>query len=438
MRPCQCFEAFTFELPQILTAEGSIHCRNSRRQYMADTLLELDGVTIRRGIDIVLSDFNLSLDSGQCIILHGENGLGKSTVIEASARLLPMEKGEVRHHEIMVHDSEGRRKSPKFSFGLTLQSNGLVPSQTIQQHLETVCSLSNSECDLTPILESYGLSHRRHDKIAHLSGGQQRKVSVISGLMAGMLSEKPRLILLDEPDSGLDDSSIETLKNHIHQLRCAGHGILIATHDERLLECATSIHDLNKETTQEPKSVEPWEKIGKQSETSFLSTKMGWKYNASTLISVQRNWLASLLVVGTLLSLVEPLSITDQDVLLMGFVLAPAFTMGLVGDSVISMLQEQRAIDWWRAQVQSIPNSNVESFLSGCILTTFSLQVFLQTFDWRIILVGGIVGFTTTFCLRFLQTSTLRLARTNAVFIRLLTPILILPWAMVVEYCTTL
>lgn len=405
---------------------------------MGDTLLELEGVTIRRGIDIVLSNFNLSLGAGQCTILHGENGSGKSTVIEASARLLPMEKGQIRHHLSMVHDYEGRRKSPKFPFGLTLQSNGLVPSQTIQQHLETVCAISQSSCDLTPILESYGLSHRRHDKIAHLSGGQQRKVSVISGLIPAMLSEKPRLILLDEPDSGLDDSSIDVLKTHINQLRSAGHGILIATHDERLFECATSLHDLNKETKNEPESCEPWEYIGNQANNSFLTTKMGWKYNASTLISIQRNWLASLIVIGALLALVEPLSISDQQVLLMGFVLAPAFTIGLVGDSVTSMLQEQRAIDWWRAQVHSIPNSNIESFLSGIILTIFSMQVFLQTFDWRIVLIGGVIGFATTFCLRFLQLSTIRLARTNAVFIRLLTPILILPWAMIVEYCVTL
>jgi len=70
-------------------------------------------------------------------------------------------------------------------------------------------------------------------------------------------------------------------------------------------------------------------------------------------------------------------------------------------------------------------------------LTIFSMQVFLQIFDWRIVLIGGIIGFVTTFSLRFLQLSTLRLARTNAVFIRLLTPILILPWAMVVEYCVS-
>ena len=77
-----------------MTVRGAFIAVTLVGQYMADTLLELDGVSVRRGIDIVLSDFSLSLDEGQCIILHGENGLGKSTVIEVAARLLPMERAK--------------------------------------------------------------------------------------------------------------------------------------------------------------------------------------------------------------------------------------------------------------------------------------------------------------------------------------------------------
>ena len=133
---------------------------------MTDPLLQLKGVTIRRGTEIVLSDFDLSVNGGECVILNGENGVGKSTVIETSARLLPMEKGEVLHHGKLVYDFEGRKKKPSFPFGLTLQSNCLVPSQTINQHLETVCKISQSNFDFLPLLDLYGLSHRKHDKIA--------------------------------------------------------------------------------------------------------------------------------------------------------------------------------------------------------------------------------------------------------------------------------
>ena len=165
---------------------------------------------------------------------------------------------------------------------------------------------------------------------------------------------------------------------------------------------------------------------------------MGWQYNISTLSNIQRNWLAALLLIGGLLSLVEPLSISENEVLLVGFTLSSALTIGLVGDPVISLLYEQRAIDWWRSQVQILPNSSVESFLSGCILTLFSMQIFLENLEWSIVLIGGVIALFTTTFVSFLQLSTIRLARSNAVFIRLLTPILILPWALVVDYCATL
>ena len=405
---------------------------------MTDPLLQLKGVTIRRGTETVLSDFNLVVSSGECVILNGENGSGKSTVIEASARLLPMEKGEILHHGKLVYDFEGRKKKPSFPFGLTLQSNCLVPSQTIHQHLETVCMISQSNFDFLPLLEIYGLSHRKHDKIAHLSGGQQRKVSVISGLIPAMVTKDPRLIILDEPDSGLDDKSIDVLINHIDQLRDAGNAILMATHDNRLFKCATKLNNLKEEIVQNPTESKPWQNHGKSSPNNFISIKMGWQYNFSTLANIQRNWLAALLLIGGLLSLVEPLSISEHKVLLVGFTLAPALTIGLVGDSVISMLFEQRAIDWWRSQVQVIPNSSLETLLSGCILTLFSMQIFLGNIEWSLVLIGGFIALLTTMFVSFLQLSTIRLARSNAVYIRLLTPILILPWALVVDYSATL
>ena len=76
--------------------------------------------------------------------------------------------------------------------------------------------------------------------------------------------------------------------------------------------------------------------------------------------------------------------------------------------------------------------------MSGLIITAIAMQIFIQSVDFRIIVAGGIIALVTSFAVRFLQMSTIRLARSNAVFIRLLTPILILPWGIVVDYCTKL
>ena len=167
-------------------------------------------------------------------------------------------------------------------------------------------------------------------------------------------------------------------------------------------------------------------------------SKIGWKLNLNTLVSVQSNWLAALLVMGALLSIADPLTLSDNELILMGFTLAPALSLGLIGDPVFKILQEQKAVDWWRAQQNSVPNSYVESLLSGFLITALSMQIFIQSIDYRIILVGGLIALSTSFAVRFLQMSTIRLARSNAVFIRLLTPILILPWGIVVDYCANL
>ena len=438
MRPCRPLRVVIFELLSNNARDSSIHGCLAIGQCMADRLLELNKVSVRRGMGIVLQDFSLTVNAGDCVILHGINGSGKSTVIETAARLLPMESGSVKHHSTVVCDAEGRRISPNKPFGLTLQENCLVGGQTVQQHLDTICALSNKTFDVRSILENYNIANRRNDRIAHLSGGQQRKVAVISGLLPAMISEQSELVLLDEPDSGLDDDSITQLVSHIHQLRNNGNGIVIATHDTRLFECATKLHDLTSSVSKTPTNTDKWVVTSKVKKHSFVRLKAGLRYNTTTLLSVQRNWLAAFLVMGTLLTVIEPFKISEEKIMLMGFTLAPAFALGLVGDAVFKILDQQRAIDWWRAQHNLIPNSFTETFFSGLIVTTISMQIFLQNLDLRIALFGAIIALLTTFCVRFLQLSTIRLARKNAVFVRLLTPILILPWGLVVEYCANL
>ena len=87
---------------------------------MAEPILELNNVTVRRGMGVVLQDFSMTVNAGECVVLHGANGVGKSTIIETAARLLPMENGSVKHHGKVVCDGEGRRNKPLKPFGLTL------------------------------------------------------------------------------------------------------------------------------------------------------------------------------------------------------------------------------------------------------------------------------------------------------------------------------
>ena len=404
--------------------------------FMAESLLSLVDLEVRRGMSTVLTGFNLEVASKDVVVLHGKNGSGKSTVIESCARLLPLEKGVIYHHGSLIVDSEGRRNLAKYPFGLTLQSNALLGDETIENHLSTVCSLSNMKTDLLPILEAYGLGHRRHDRIGQLSGGQARKVAVIAGLLPAMLSSQPRLVFLDEPDAGLDKSALSALLSDIGQLREAGHAFLIASHHSQIMECATRLHDLEGETKQPQPTSSSWKAIGVHEKKGMLSTRVGQRYLRSTRAGIARNGLTALLVLGTLLAILDPA--TESQTLLFGFVLAAPFAAGLVGDPVVYLMREQRAIDWWRAHANRLPSADFSSPVIGFILASLGAILFLNEVNWTLSFLGAGILWSTLSCVRFIELSTLRLARPNAVFIKLLIPILILPWALIVEYAATL
>ncbi len=403
---------------------------------MPASLLSLADIEVRRGMGVVLSGFNLEVASKDVVVLHGKNGAGKSTVIESCARLLPLEKGSIHHHGSLVVDSEGRRSLAKKPFGLTLQSNGLLGDETVENHLSTVCSLSGMKTDLLPLLEAYGLAHRRYDRIGQLSGGQARKVAVLAGLLPAMLSPEPRLVLLDEPATGLDGSALASLSSDIGQLREAGHAFVIASHHPEMMKCATRLHNLESETHQEQSKVQAWQAIGVEENISLLTTRTGHRYLRSTRAGLARNGLTALLVLGSLLAFIDPGTL--ERPLLVGFVLAAPFAAGLAGDPVVYLMREQRAGDWWRAHVNRLPTADFLPPILGFVITGLGTILFLDALSWKLSLVGAGVLWVTLLCVRFIELSTLRLARPNAVFIRLLLPILILPWALVVEYAATL
>ena len=406
------------------------------RTYMPASLLSLVDIEVRRGMGVVLSGFNLEVASKDVVVLHGENGAGKSTVIESCARLLPLERGSILHHGSLVVDSEGRRSLAKQPFGLTLQSNGLLGDETVENHLSTVCSLSGMKTDLLPLLDAYGLAHRRYDRIGQLSGGQARKVAVLAGLLPAMLSREPRLVLLDEPATGLDERALAALISDIGQLREAGHAFLIASHHPEIMKCATRLHDLKSETIQNQPGSQPWQALGIEENISLLSTRTGHRYLRSTRAGLARNGLTALLVLGALLAFIDPVSLEKS--ILVGFVLAAPFAAGLAGDPVVYLMREQRAGDWWRAHVNRLPAADFLAPVLGFTLTGLGSILFLDAFNWKISVIGAGVLWATLLCVRFIELSTLRLARPNAVFIRLLLPILILPWALVVEYAATM
>ena len=211
---------------------------------MATTLLHLSEVHVRRGMQTVLNGQELTVNGGETVVLWGSNGAGKSTLLETAAGLLPLEKGHVQHGDVSIVDAQGRRRASPLALGVVLQKNGMLGSERVTEHLHCAMSTSKQSIDIEPFLEAFDLTHRANDSIANLSQGQARKVAVLAGLLPAFASQAPGLLLLDEPGAGLDEGAVKALSGWLEELRALGHGLLLATHDERLRNHATHLLDL--------------------------------------------------------------------------------------------------------------------------------------------------------------------------------------------------
>ena len=405
---------------------------------MSDVFLSLKDVSVRRGSSLVLKNLNLQVEQGQVVLLNEKNGSGKSTILEAAAGLLPIETGEVLHHGDLLLDHNGRSRRPQTAFGLTLQSDGCIGSLRVEEHIYNALDLSGGRIEIDSWLRRYNLAHRRHDLIAHLSGGQRRKVAMLAGILPGFVGSKPRILLLDEPAAGLDEVSRTNLIEDLSTLQERGNAILLASHHADFIASATHIFEENELIVNElrTQTTTKQDEIKNEDGRGNVVLRTSIALNQRTLSTLANNGIAGLLTLGIVLALVDASAVESNLIQASGLYLSAAFAAGLVGDTMISMLHEHRALDWWKAHRQGIPHSYLHAFLIGTGLTALTQLGFDSELSWVLTLIGGLLTAATMAILRTMELATSRLARPRAAFVRILTPVLILPFALLVQYIT--
>ena len=401
---------------------------------MAEALLNLADVQVRRGMNTVLKGCSLSLKGGQVMVLTGANGAGKSTLLETAAGLLPMEEGLAHHHDVVKADAEGRRRPSPLTVGMVLQRNGMLGSEILSEHLAAAMSMSGQAVDIEPFLKAFHLQHRANDLVAHLSQGQARKVAVLAGLLPAFASSTPSLVMLDEPDAGLDDASIATLCGWMAELRTMGHALLVATHDERIVAQATHLFDVGQGTMEDaspPVEVEV-EAHASTSVKPLSPSAFGVRIHLRTLMALNTNVMAGLITLGVLLALGDFMEGLDA-IQRLGFILAPTLAAGLCGEPLVAALREERSGVWWRAVHGRQPHGAWIPFAIGAVLTFFATTSLGDASEVHIPLVGGLLCFFVWHTVGWMQRSSQRLARPHAVFVGLLTPVLILPYSLLIS-----
>lgn len=162
---------------------------------------------------------SFSVAPGECYGLLGPNGAGKSTTLEMIEQIISPDAGKILF--------EGEKPGASFQekLGIQFQKTALFPKLTAAECLNTYAKFYAQTRDVNELIEKFQLSDflsRRHDK---LSGGQRQRL-----LLAMALISRPKLILLDEPTTGLDPQSRRALWRAIEEIRKSGESVILTTH----------------------------------------------------------------------------------------------------------------------------------------------------------------------------------------------------------------
>jgi ABC-2 type transport system ATP-binding protein len=187
-------------------------------------MLTLDHLCKRYGSKPVLQDLSLALQPGEIYGLLGPNGAGKTTTINIICGLLKADAGAVY---IGGQRASGRTKG---WVGVVPQSNLLYSSLSCRDNLAflgRLYGLSRRECQqrIEVCLEAVDLLTQKHTPVERLSGGMQRRLS----LAAAML-HRPKLVILDEPTTGLDIEARHEVWQLIRQFKEMGVTVLLTSH----------------------------------------------------------------------------------------------------------------------------------------------------------------------------------------------------------------
>ncbi len=168
----------------------------------------------------VLKGIDLALERGECLVLLGGSGCGKTTLLNVLAGLLPADGGRVCLEGRVLDDGVSHVHVParKRRFGMVFQDFSLWPNMTVAENIAfglRVQGIANGERRrrIDRVLEQVQMSAFRDQLPSRLSGGQQQRVAI-----ARALAVRPRVLLFDEPLSALDARLREELRNEIASL----------------------------------------------------------------------------------------------------------------------------------------------------------------------------------------------------------------------------
>jgi iron(III) transport system ATP-binding protein len=180
----------------------------------------------------LLSNINLKVDNGDLLIIQGESGCGKTTLLNIISGLVQPSQGLIKLNNVSLNSLEQSVASEERKIGYVFQDYALFPHLTAFKN--AVYAYKNNSEELTDeyVLNALNLTRHRNKYPHELSGGQQQRVAIARAILM-----HPRALILDEPFSGLDKENIIRTQNLIQSaIKILNIPAIIVTHSLEYLQ----------------------------------------------------------------------------------------------------------------------------------------------------------------------------------------------------------
>ncbi|MFV2144168.1 ABC transporter ATP-binding protein [Isoptericola sp. G70] len=184
------------------------------------TVITAHGVTRRFGDVVALDDVSLDVGAGELVGLLGPNGAGKSTLLSLISGQRRPDSGTVR-----LLGGDPRDAASRIGLGITPQETGLPQTLRVGEVVDFVGGHFPAPMPTGELLDQFGLTEMARKQTGALSGGQKRRLAVALSLVGN-----PRVILLDEPTTGLDVGARQALWDAIRTYHAGGGTVLLTSH----------------------------------------------------------------------------------------------------------------------------------------------------------------------------------------------------------------
>lgn len=203
-----------------------------------EELLRVENLSVLVNKKFLVQDVSLSLNKGEILGIVGKNSSGKTSLIKAIVRALPISEGEVYFDgKVVYKDKQEIDSSYVADINTALDPPMFYKWQTVLENIKFIANFKTnySQKEVYELLKEFDLFKKRHTRVMKLTYFEKKKMSLLLCLISS-----PKLIILDEPFRGLEDDTITKFKHKLQALVAHGTGVLIVSNDFKNMKAMCS------------------------------------------------------------------------------------------------------------------------------------------------------------------------------------------------------